>query len=62
MVLSLLAVLSDETTGLSLVSCHSQFHCLFHPFLSRVYVTNFASVHIVACLLKARGMLLRSGR
>jgi hypothetical protein len=48
-VLPLLGVLSDKKTGLSLVGCHSQLQCILRSSLSEVYVTNFASVHIVTC-------------
>jgi hypothetical protein len=44
-VLPLLRVLSEEKMGVSLVSCHSQLHCILRSSLSKIYVTNFASVH-----------------
>jgi hypothetical protein len=47
MVSSLLGVLSDETMGLALVSCHSQLRHLFRPSLSKFYVRNFAIVHVL---------------
>jgi hypothetical protein len=48
--LPLLGVLSGKKTGLSLVSCHSQLQCVLRSSLSKVCVTNFASVHIYVTL------------
>jgi hypothetical protein len=43
--LPLLGVLSGKKMGLSLVNCHSQLHYILRSSLSKVYVTNFASIH-----------------
>jgi hypothetical protein len=56
--LSLLCVLSEETICMPLVSGHSQLQSLFHPLLSKIYVTNFASVHIYMILFTIRVRLL----